>query len=121
MALQATPRSNKALIEATEFIDTKQGSKAVQQGWARELTSRVNEAPEELDEFLSVYIPSRSDPPKDIKANIRPGVFDKWIPTKGKEAVMYNHLVRLPHTLPECSVHNHDLDRRLRHSRERLS
>ncbi|TBU27779.1 hypothetical protein BD311DRAFT_865880 [Dichomitus squalens] len=73
--------------------DTEQDSKLVQQGWGRELTDRVNQAPEDLDDYLAVYVQSHSDPSEDIKANIKPNLFDKWTPAKGKEAVMYNHLI----------------------------
>ena len=95
MSLKVTPRSNKTIIEVTRAADRKQDSDVVHQGWAGELTHRVNEAPQELEDYFATYVPSLSDPPEDVKASIKPDVFNKWTPTKGREAVMYNHLVRV--------------------------
>ena len=99
MSLKVTPRSNKTIIEVTRAADRKQDSDVVHQGWAGELTHRVNEAPQELEEYFAIYVPSHSDPPEDVKNSIEPGLFDKWSPTKGKEAAMYHHLVRVQRPL----------------------
>lgn len=87
------------MTDATEAAGTKQDSKFIDRSWVNEFTRRINEAPQELEEYFAIYVPSHSDPPEDVRNSIEPGLFDKWSPTKGKEAAMYHHLVRVQRPL----------------------
>ena len=91
MSLKASPRSQKTLTVAINPRDCRQDSALVLDGWKNELAYRVNISEDTVDEFLTVFVPSASDPPNIA---IRPGLFSGWTPTKGKEDLMYPFLVR---------------------------
>ena len=91
MSQQATPRSKKSLTHATRHEHTLQNGPAVLEAWVEELKGRIHTSPDDVDDYISIYVPSPSDPPpSDIPGDI----FSEWKPTEGREKEMYPFLVR---------------------------
>ena len=91
MSSIASPRKNKTVTNVTHQQDCRQDSQLVHQGWHDELSGRVIVSPETPDDYITIYVPSPSEPPQ---RNIRPDLFAGWTPQQGQEVLMYPFLVR---------------------------
>ena len=91
MAQKATPRTKKSITEAIRDKDSRHASDIVKEGWNSELTGRIHILPNDVNDYISLCVPSPSEPPSRALPN---NLFDQWQPVAGKEKDMYPLLVR---------------------------
>ena len=84
--------TNESITEGIGSKAPHKESHIVQDGWSSELTSRMHILPNDVNDYISLYVPSPSEPPPRALPR---AVFDQWQPVAGKEKDMYLLLVRV--------------------------